>query len=165
MLSKSTNADLFERAIVIEDLQQEFYKILSEMFTHNREVADFWKKLEEDEMHHSNLLESIRGSLSPDRLQAKADPSVVSMVNEILEISAEERTNSISNLNDAYELAYDQENSEMNMIFKFLVKEFSRSDDVQKFALAEIENHIMKLWDFPRMFGDIEWRKSIKIRE
>jgi len=72
---------------------------------------------------------------------------------------------SISNLNDAYELALDQENSELNMIYKFLVREFSRSDDVRKFAMAEVGSHIMKLWDFPKTFGDDEWRMSIKINE
>ena len=165
MPDKSTNADLFERAIAIEDLQGEFYKILSEKFAHNREAADFWKKLEEDEMQHTHLLESIRRTQPPDRLQVEVGPSVVSMANEILKITAEERASSIANLNDAYEQAYNQENSELNMLFKFLVREFSRSDNVRKFAMAEVENHIQKLWDFPRTLGNIEWRKSVKIKE
>jgi hypothetical protein len=165
MSGKSTNADVFELAIAIEDLQCEFYKILSEKFAHDQEVTDFWKGMTDDETHHTIILESVRGALPPDRLQAEAGHSIILMANEILEISAEERAGSITNLDVAYEQARDQENSELNMIYKFLVKEFSRSDDVQSFALAEVENHIMKLWDFPRMFGNDEWRKSIKIKE
>jgi rubrerythrin len=165
MPGKVTNDDIFKRAIAVEDLQGEFYKILSEMFDQQPEIENFWKGMADDETDHTNLLKSIGGALPPDRLQAEAGRFVVSMANDILKISAEERASYITNLDDAYELAYDQQNYELNIVFKFLVREFSRSNDVRSFALAEVENHIQKLWDFPRTFGNSEWRESIKIKD
>jgi hypothetical protein len=162
---RATNDDLFESGIAIEDLQREFYKILSEKFAHHQEIADFWKGMEDDELHHASLLESIRGSLPYDRIEAKVGPSIILAAYEVLKTTAKERAGSITNLNNAYKLVNDQENSSLNTIYNFLVVGFSRSDDVLRFALAELERHVQKLADFPQTFGDAEWRKSIKIKE
>jgi hypothetical protein len=67
-------------------------------------------------------------------------------------------------LNDAYELAHELENSEVNSIFKFLTSELIPSDKQEEFIFSTIKQHQQKLLDFDRNFGDSEWRKGIKIQ-
>ena len=156
---------MFELAIRIEKSQQALYHKLSEMFSHLSDVSDFWKGMEKDEMYHAKTLEKIRGSLHPYQLLTPADPSILRKIKEVLNTPLKERMNSIKTLNDAYDLSHEIENSELNMIFEFLVKEFESSEETKKFALEEIDYHLDKLMKFPQTFGDIDWRKSIVIKE
>jgi rubrerythrin len=165
MPGKSTNADLFKLADEIERLQQDFYSQLVDIFSHVPEVSNFWKDMEKDELTHTQALKRIIDSITPDQLLAPARPSIVLKATVVLGTSVADRVKSITNLNDAYEMAHDQESSELNMVYDFLVVEFSLSDDIKRFALAELEKHVQKLIDFPRTFGDAEWRKSITIKD
>jgi len=165
MSDNDTNATMFELSIDIAKHNQNLYHKLVEMFAPWPEVSDFWKGMERDEMYHTRTLEGIRGSLRPNQLLTPADPSILQKTKKVLNIPIEERVNSLDTLNDAYEMAHELENSEVNMIFEFLVKEFESSEETRKFALAEIDKHLEKLIKFPETFGDIEWRKSIVIRK
>ncbi len=164
MDNKDTNAAVFELAIQIERYQCALYHRFSELFSHRPDVAEFWKGMEKDEQYHARTLESIRGSLHPERLLAPADPLFLKKIEGILHISAVKRMPPIKTLNDAYGLSYEMENSEFNIVFKFLVKQFGSSEEMKKFALAEIDKHLKKLIEFPRTFGDIDWRKSVRSR-
>ncbi len=165
MSGKSTNADVFKLANEVERLQQDFYGQLVDIFSHVPEVSNFWKDMEKDEIIHSRALKRILDSVPQDQLFAPANPFIVARAKMVLENSADDRVKSIKNLNDAYEIAHDQENLELNMVYDFLVVELTLSNDIKRFALAEFEKHIQKLMDFSKRFGDVEWRKSIKIKE
>jgi N-acetyl-gamma-glutamylphosphate reductase len=160
-----TNAEVFKLADDIEILQQEFYSRLVDIFSHVPEVSNFWKDMEKDEVIHSQALQRIVDSVPHDQLRSLATPYIVASASKVLEMSADDRVKSIKNLDDAYEMAHEQERSELNMVYNFLVVHFSLSNDIKRFALAELEKHVQKLTDFTATHGDEEWRKSIRVKE
>ena len=164
MAKKDTNADMFELAIQIERYQCTLNHRFAELFLYPPDVVEFWKGMEKDEQYHARTLESIRGSIHPEQLLAPADPLFLRKTEGVLNIPVEERMNRIDTLNDGYDLSHEMENSEFNIVFEFLVKKFGSSEETKKFALAEIDKHLQKLIEFPRTFGDINWRKGIKSR-
>lgn len=68
----------------------------------------------------------------------------------------------IDNLDDAYELTNDIESSEVNNLFRLFTHKFISSEDKKTFILSEINEHQLKIMDFPKNFGDKILRKEIK---
>ena len=129
MPNKATVSELFELAIAAEKAAEELYRRLEKKFAHHQEVADFWRKYAAEEVGHAHWLERLRDALNPDQLSAPADPFVLKDAHKVLQFSVENRLNDIKNLEDAYQLVNELENSETNAIFEFLITNFSSDEE------------------------------------
>jgi rubrerythrin len=158
---ETTNA-LFDLAIGAEIEAMHLYNGLAKRFSHHPEVANFWHGMLQDEIEHAQHLERVRSYLKSDQLQAPADQSLIEKAKNISRISVEEGLSSVETLDDAYELANEFEHSEVNRVFTFLMSELVPDEQKRKFAFAELQQHLSKLMDFSKSFGDVESRKKVK---
>jgi len=161
MEKNETMATLFTLAINAEKAAQSFYRGLTKKFSYLPEISNFWKKMEEDEKYHARELENIFNSLPPDKLLVPADQPVLWKAKEVSKFSVEDNLDSIKTLEDAYQIANEFENSEINTVFAFLTRKFISSAERKRFVLSELKYHLAKLMGFPQSFGDAEWRKSV----
>jgi hypothetical protein len=67
----------------------------------------------------------------------------------------------VRTLDDAYNLAHDLEFSEVNAIFKFLILDVVPCKQSDAFIEHMINDHLKKLIDFSKNYGDKNWRRSI----
>ena len=161
-----TIGELFEVAIAAERVAGELYHRLAEKFSHKREVADFWSKYAAEEAGHAKWLEQLRDRLSTEKLSAPADPIKMQEARTALEFSAEHRLRGVQNLEEAYQLVNELENSETNMVFEFLIDNFSADERSQVFLRSQLREHLARLAvEFPMKFGGRSWRQEIKILE
>lgn len=156
---------LFEHAIEIEHKAAHIYERLAKLFEHVPDMSDFWSDLVQDEMIHATTLQDVQKLLTPDQLSTRSNKKMWTDVTKIRHLLNEDLVGTIKTLNDAYELAHNLENSEVNAIFQFLTAEFVPSDTRRKFVVAEIAQHQKKLLDFSSNFGDRNWRKRIVITQ
>ncbi len=159
MPNVETIATLFELAIVAEKAAGDFYLGLVEKFSHLPEVSTFWKGMLADEMQHSWELENIRNYLTPEQISAPADPHLLEKAKKVLGFSVKDSLDSITTLNDAYQLAHDLEHSEINTVFAFIMNKFISRKKQKEFILGELENHTQKIMKFSEILGDARWRK------
>ncbi len=164
MPDKATVTELFDLAIAAEKAAEELYHKLEAMFAHHREVADFWSKYATEEAKHALWLKRIRDTSSPEQLSAPADPRVLQDARKILQFSIENRLQDIENLEDAYQLVIELENSETNAIFEFLVNHFASDDKTQCFLKSQLNEHIARLTtDFPTQFKSAANRRAVEV--
>jgi rubrerythrin len=163
MPNDDSNAKLFELAIGAEKTAMDLYLGLLKRFSFLPEVSGFWNEMLKDEIQHAQELKNIRDSLRPSQLSLPADPSLLQKARKVLEFSVSDRLNSITTLDDAYELAHEFERSEVNTVFAFLMNEFVSDEKKKKFALSELQVHLARLMDFSQIFGDAEQRRNTKV--
>jgi rubrerythrin len=160
-----SNADtvetLFELAITAEKKNKEFYVGLAKIFSPQREVANFWLGMVMEEEQHTQELENIRKSLLPSQLSFPVDSSILQKARKAVTFSVTESLNSIANLEDAYQIVYELERSEVNTVFAFIMNEFIPSDNQKKFMLLQLENHTQKIVKFSEIFGESDLRKKV----
>lgn len=118
--------------------------------------------MEKDERAHIRVLTKMRSSVPAERLLAPARPDVIKKAKEVLAVAVAARVACVENLDDAYELAHDLENSELNVVFEFLVKEFAPAEQARKFALSGIQRHLRRLSDFRVRQGNRAQRRTIR---
>jgi rubrerythrin len=153
MSNKSTVAELLELAIAAERAAETLYHGLESKFTRYDEVVAFWQEYADEEAMHAAWLEQLRDSLSPEKLSALADPSVLEEANRALQVPVERMLRDVHNLEDAYQLVNDLENSETNAVFDFLISNFAEDKKNQAFLRSQLQDHIGKLIiDFPSQF-------------
>ena len=163
MSNKSTVAGLLELAITAEKAAEELYHGLEAKFAHHEDVAAFWREYAGEEAMHAEWLERLRDSLAPERLSAPADPGVLEEANRALQVSVERMLQDVHNLEDAYQLVNDLENSETNAVFDFLIANFAEDKKTQAFLRSQLKDHIGKLAiDFPIQFRLASVRREIK---
>jgi len=163
MSNKATVTELFELAIVVEKAAEELYRGLEVKFAHHQEVADFWERYAAEEAGHAQWLKRLRDTSSPEQLSAPADPLILKDARRILQFSVESSLNNIKNLEDAYQLVNELENSETNAIFEFLIANFSSDEETQSFLRSQLRDHITKLTtEFPTQFKSAERRWAIE---
>jgi len=162
-MPEKTISELFETAIESEKKLADLYRILSKKFEHLDEVYDFWKGMMRDESIHAKELSQVMSGIPEERLSSPADAQMLRKSRGVLELLEYEsqRVGEVKNLNEAYELATDLENSEANNIMEFLISEFVPDKFRIDFIKAEIDVHLRKLIEFPDRFGDSDWRKNI----
>ena len=164
-MSDNTIAALVELAISLEKSAAEIYRWLELKFAHQQEVVDFWKRYAAEEDMHAQWLERLRDRLGPGKLSAPADPLMLKEARSILQSSAG-KLSRIKNLEDAYQLVNELENSETNAIFEFLISNFSEDEKTQRFLRAQLREHIARLMiDFPIQFSNASARREIKALE
>ncbi len=147
-----TVATLIEFAIAAEKASQELYARLTQRHSYLPQVADFWQKMSLDENAHARSLEKIRDSLTTEQLQATVDPVVLEQAKRNASLSVEDKLNSISTLEDAYQLAHELEHSEINTVFEFITAEFISLDVQREFVAAQLKKHVARLGEFPEAY-------------
>jgi ferritin len=163
MPNAETTSTLFDLAIGAEIEAMNLYSRLAKKFSHHSDIANFWHGMLKDELTHAQQLEKTRNSLRPDQLQTIADPSLIQKVKSIHRVPVKDRLDAVETLDDAYELVNDFEHSEVNRVFTSLMSKFVSDEQKKKFALMELQDHLSKLMDFSKSFGDAGWRRNIKI--
>jgi hypothetical protein len=160
----NSNAELFEMAVQAEQAGMSLYLALVQKFLHSPQVTAFWQGMLEDEITHARELERIRGSLSPDMLNAPADPGLLQKAGRACDRMILDRLGSVADLDDAYQLANEFEHSEVNTVFASLTADFTSEDEKARFASDELQLHLAKLMDFPSKFGDAAKRRKMSVR-
>lgn len=125
MSNEATVDSLFDLAIAAERAAEELYRRLGARFADHAEVAGFWTNYAAEEAGHVAWLQRIRASLTAEQLSAPANPRVLADARKALETSVETRLRSIGNLEAAYQLANELENSETNAVFEFLIADYA----------------------------------------
>lgn len=166
MPDQATVAELFELAIAAERTAEDLYRGLAVRFVHHREVADFWGEYAAEEAGHAQWLERLRDSLSPEQLSAPADPLMLRNARRLRQFSVENALQGIRNLEDAYQLVNELENSEINVVFEFLITNFSSDEKAQSFLRSQLREHVARLArEFPTQFKGVVVRQSIEALE
>ncbi|MBI5640873.1 MAG: hypothetical protein HZA17_10645 [Nitrospirae bacterium] len=157
-----TIAELFRRAISIEKKAGVFYQGLSKKFSNHPAVSDFWKTMMHDEAEHAGILQNILDSLSEERREETVDVSVMNISKEEVDyFSSVYSLLRIETLDDAYELAFRLESSEINSKVQSLISNYVPSEKRASLILSVLKDHISRLDDFSKLFGNEERRKSV----
>ncbi len=162
-MAEKTVAQLFELAIAVEHYMEALYTALAEKFIATPTVADFWRRLAEQEQMHALQLEVIREDLSATDLQATSN-FLSAKFEALLATPIDQKLAAIQNLDDAFALAVEVETPETNALFSFLIKHFSRNPQAESLLLESLQQHIEQLADFSRFFGLGDNRRRIKSR-
>ncbi len=150
MLKKATVGDLFGWAIEAERTAEKLYRGLEAKFAFHQELARFWRGSAAEEAGHARWLERLRNGLEAKQLSAVADPDIVQQVRAVLQFSIEDALGELENLEEAYQLVNELENSETNAIFEFLISNFAEDVEIQSFLRAQLRKHIVRLTtEFP----------------
>lgn len=156
-----TLGELFRTSMGIELRAAEIYSILVIAFPEHLEIVEFWKSLQDDEMEHFHILRSIRDSLPVDSLSDQVNTKIWTIAKDTLAVLGAIDLSLVRTLDHAYNLAHDLEFSEINAIFKFLTLDIIPCEQSDRFIDEVISDHLGKLNNFSKNFGDCEWRKSI----
>jgi hypothetical protein len=144
-MAYSTIADLLELAIQIEQASQQLYARLETKFPGQPEVAAFWRRYAAEELGHARWIENLRTKSAPELLTKKTDAEMLSTADRMLKFSAAHALKTVSNLEDAYQLATDLENSETNAIFEFLIANYGGDPNTITFLRTQLNLHINRL--------------------
>ncbi|MBC7226850.1 MAG: hypothetical protein H5T61_06405 [Thermoflexales bacterium] len=156
-LSTQTVSDMIALLLQAEIAAQTLYLRLMEAFAHEPDASRVWWKMGADEAAHIRLLEQIRDSLPPDRLQAPADPIWLEQAKSAARFSPERVMARIQTLEDAYQEAHAIENSEINAVFEFVMTEYFPRPLRLEFIHNMLREHVDRLNDL----RTTDWRRSI----
>lgn len=141
-----TTDDLFANAIAAEYAAKHFYEGLSHIFSHIPEVSLIWREMMDDEDIHAHELQDIRNTLTPELLGKPAERSLaVKVIAEVEKLDGKFDIKKVRTIDDAMDLAYELEYSEVNTLFRTMVKEFVSSQTRSKFVSSLIEEHVARL--------------------
>ncbi len=164
MSTPNTVAELFDLMIASERACETLYHELAARFVHHLDVADFWERYAGQEDSHAHWLQRLRDRTPPAQLAAPADPVMLQNARRLAQFSAANALRSIHNLEDAYQLANELENSEVNAIFEFLVAQFAGDENTREFLHAQLLDHLARLADaFPTRYKSALVRQTIAV--
>ena len=155
--------EIFQSAIEIEKVAGKIYRIFTDLFSDFNKIADFWKGMNKDEIGHANWLLEVKESVSEEELSSYADYELILKVHSIKRLLDECLKKEIENLDEAYELANEIESSEINNLFRLLTNKFISSEDKKRIISSEVNEHQLKIMDFPKNFGDKIFRREITV--
>jgi hypothetical protein len=162
MTQKGTVAALFELAITAEKAAAHFYEGLSRVFRSEPAVAACWKGLMADELSHAEQLAGILAALPQADRSAESDAGIYERAAENLRrFSLLLNVRYIHHLEDAYDIAYELEYSEVNQIFQGLLTDYAQRPVDPDFALNLIRDHAGRLEGLLRTSGGPERMRSI----
>ena len=165
MSNELSNYELFRLAIAAEKLAEKLYRGLAELFAHHQAAADFLLAYAREEATHAEVLTQIRDSLSKERLAASADSVQLKSARHLLDFSVEDELATIDHFEEAYELVSQVEHSETNLVFDFLITNFSTDKKVQGFMRSQLNAHIGRLtMGLPAQLKHAAERSEIKAR-
>lgn len=154
---------LFERAMAWESVARDLYARMARWFPQEPRVSRFWEELSADESQHMDFLQETRDGLSRDQLAALLRQKELEIAQQVEAVLGRIRSEELVTLDDAYELAHDLENSEINLVFRMLAVESLADRGRQDFLLTQINRHLERLQRFSREFK-VRHRKLIPIR-
>ncbi len=161
-MTNMTVEQAFVAAIEVERCTEQLYQGLSAKFAHHPDVAEFWNIFAIDEAKHGEWLERTRTRLSPEQLALPVDEDTEAQLKVLLRFSVEKSLAQVRNLEDAYILVNDIENSETNAIFKFLLDNFEPDVRTRDFLRRQIDKHISSLsLNLPLDYRGILTRKAM----
>lgn len=160
-MTNATVAQHFDLAIQVEAYMERLYHTLADKFAATPTVADFWRRLAEQEQMHALQLQVIRNNLSPEELRQESKAPALGY-EKVLERPIESRLALVKDLDDAFAVAVELETPETNALFSFLIKHFSHDLQVEHLLLEALQQHIEQLADFARFFGISDNRRRIK---
>lgn len=155
MPSAGTVTDLFHRAVALEKAAEDFYHHLAAMFAGEPDLARFWRRIADEERGHAAFLERMRGKLAPEVLSMPADMRMLDLAQKGLEHSVVNLTDTIKNLDDAYQLAIELESAETNAVFDFILTNFPVDElaKTQAFLRVQLNKHASAIEnEFPTRF-------------
>ncbi len=155
-----TVEELFDILIRAEKAAQAFYLRLTKMFAHEPQAAQVWWLMAVDEGAHIHLLEQARDALPPARLAAPADPHLLRAARSAAAFTPERNLAAIETLEDAYQVAHEEENSEINGVFETVISEYFPLAIQQEFVQSQLREHFGRL----AVLKPPEWRKAVKAR-
>jgi rubrerythrin len=163
-MPNETIAKLFNMAITAECQAETLYQRLMEMFAPYPDVVAFWQKYAAEEAGHARWLTNLRDHLTPEQLAAPADADMLKMANRVLGLSMEELLAKVQNMDDAYQLVNELENSETNAVCEFLIDHFATDEKAQAFLRSQLKGHVTRLMtDLPVQFRGKSNRQSIQV--
>ncbi len=156
-----TFASLFAESILAEEVMRDVYLGLAVKFAAYPTIVKFWENLATEELIHIREIKRLQEKLSPEQLAGIPDASMMLAAQLVSRVSAVQALKQVMDLQDAFELASDLENSETNTIFEFIIKNFVTDAQAIEFILKQLRGHIAKLMEFSSTFGDVEQRRLI----
>ncbi len=156
---------LLENAIEVEYKAAHFYGTLSKLFLQVPGLSTFWQSMKADELEHANMLHEARKMMSPEQLLQDPGRKIWKDMANVQLLLSKDLLAEINTLEDAYQLSYNLEFSEINTIFQFLAVESIPSERLKALIHSMIDGHLKKISDFTRTFGDSDWRKSIAVHD
>ena len=163
MIKLTTLGELIDTAIAAEHAARKVYVGFTHKFMHLPDVSDFWQTMADDEGDHGRILSGMRERVSYEELAAPIDARLAEKADRLKHLNIQQLVNSVGNLDDAYQVAYDLESSEVNAIFNFLTIRFLSTEESYEIITATIDRHLLRLADFTRTFGDAEQCKQVAV--
>jgi len=133
-------------------------------FAHVPEIVEFWGSMVEDESKHAKNLEEVYDTLTDVERSGPADSHLIRELRGILALRLEDVTGPVKTLDDAFNIANELEDSEVNAAFRTLMKKFIPKEKQRRALLETVEVHLARLTYFSENYGDSAWRKSIKAK-
>jgi rubrerythrin len=150
-------------AIQSERALERLYRNLSDGFASIPEVSDFWSSYAAEEAGHAHWLETLRDKTDEDRLNQYTDPEILRLAEGSLSTPMDVLLHKVSDLQEAFDLANELEHAETNMVFEFLITNFSRNKETESFLRSQLRDHVLRLENgFPLEYQDPVVRRSVQ---
>lgn len=161
-MSEYTMKKLIEHAVSWELKVRDIYKTLAGMFKQHTVIRLFWQEMSDDEAHHADILQNIKHTMPDEELHKIIGVKEREAAIRVESLLEKDLLAHIANLNDAYELAHDIEDSEVNAIFRLVAVESVTDDQMHELISAQIDEHVEKLMQFAHKFKPA-YRRTIGI--
>ena len=133
------------------------------MFAVEPKVAAFWQRYAAEERGHASWLEKLLGDLPIEAQQSPANAQMLEAARHMVKVPLDEALVRIQTLDDAYQLAHELENSEMNTVFGFIMTTFARDAQTAQFVRKQLSEHVARLLNhFPDPFASALNRQSVQ---
>ena len=162
-MPNTTVGDLIEIAIQTENTCQALYETLESKFPHQPEIVTYWHRYAMEEAGHARWLADLRSRSSREELDKKADAEVLLQAQKMLKFTSDQAGKNIHNLEDAYQIANEVENSETNAVFEFLITNYGGDPGTVNFLRTQLKEHITNLQGkLPRAYQSKSARRALK---
>lgn len=140
--------ELFKISIAMEKLAEKIYTSFIEKFKDNERAVEVFTLMRNDEISHKKTIEHIFKTQNKEDLSQKIKLDVIysNYVNGMLILYIENEE--IKTLIEAVEKAHQLENSEINILFEFIVLNFIKEEDRKDILLLQLNGHNQRLVDF-----------------
>ena len=162
MNTSPTAGDIFDLSIAIEKEMVAFYCRLRQLFGNLPVIRDFWEEMRDEEIEHILQLRQLKESLSDQQIADPVDPARFEKILRTLRELKKTADEPIDDLDQAYELAHEWENGEINRIFLFLAEKYIGDKARMKIAEEMIDNHLERLMEFIPRYQTAADREGVR---